>query len=79
VKNPMLGAAQVGQQAPAVVGGRQGPGAALQHIAFSSDGLLLVTVDVRQDAGVGTVGCAPTPAGSHCTHWTSPLLQCLLV
>lgn len=42
---------QVGQQAPAVVGGRQGPGAALQHVAFSSDGDLLVTVDVRQDAG----------------------------
>lgn len=43
--------AQVGQQAPAVVGGRQGPGAALQHVAASADGALLVTVDVRQDAG----------------------------
>jgi len=42
---------QVGQQAPSVVGGRQAPGAALQHLAFSGDGSGLVTVDVRQDAG----------------------------
>ena len=45
-------AVQVGQQAPAVAGGRQGPGAALQHVAASADGALLVTVDVRQDAGL---------------------------
>jgi hypothetical protein len=48
----LCSAVQVGQQAPAVVGGRQGPGAALQHVAASADGALLVTVHVRQDAGL---------------------------